>query len=126
MNSLLGTLSTKELPASGRMRNTNNSINENHDKDNFHSKLMNSMKDTETSARRDSTDIPSESHSKEAYSKRLINWMLETVPPESNPTEHTQNTEKLNARNVLSESIPGELTEKADEPTTNDIPTELD
>jgi hypothetical protein len=58
INSLLGTLSTKELPASGKLGTNNNSINENHERYSFHSKLMNSMKDTETPARQDSKDIP--------------------------------------------------------------------
>ncbi len=102
INSLLGTLSTKELPSSGRLRNANNSINENHDRDSFHSRLMNSMKDTERSARQDSKDIAEE----------------------SNPMKQTQKPDEQTATDIPTESNSMNQAQKFDEQTTTDIPTE--
>jgi len=104
INSLIGPLSAKESPASDRRRATNNSINEDHDRNSFHSKLMNSMEEAERSARRTSTDNTSESNSE----------------------EHNQKTERLDARDVTSESNSEMHTQKADEQNTNDVSTESD
>ncbi|KHE91528.1 MAG: flagellar hook-length control protein FliK [Candidatus Scalindua rubra] len=61
INSLLGSLSTKELPGTGRLKSTNSSISEHHDNDRFHARLLNSMENTQTSDEQTATYNPSES-----------------------------------------------------------------
>jgi hypothetical protein len=86
-----------------KRRTTNNSINEEHDMNCFHSRLMDSMEEAERFARRTSTD------------NKL----------ESNLEEYTQSTKKLDDSNVPSESNSNENVQKCDETNTSIVPTEL-
>ncbi len=59
-NPLFGMLSTKELPSSGILKTNNNSIQEDHEKNSFLVKLINSIKSDHTLKGQIVTDIPSE------------------------------------------------------------------
>ena len=62
INSLFGMLVTKELPASGIFKATNNSKQENHENNSFLAKLVDSMKNADTVDGLVTTAIPSESN----------------------------------------------------------------
>ena len=123
LNSLLGPLATKELPASGRLRTNKNSIDEYHDKESFHSKLMNSMEEAERSTRRDSKDIPSETNSMKSILKSPMNKLDIHIRIKFNE-EHTQKSEKLDTRDIPSELNSMMDTQASTEQTATDIPTE--
>ncbi len=101
INSLLGMLSTKELPASGRLKTTNNSIKGNQDKNSFLAKLVDSMENTQTPAGQNSSDIPSE-----------VNSMKNTQTSDGQTSTEQISTEQI------STAIPSELNNTTD---TNDI-----
>ena len=93
INSLLGPLSTKELPSSGRPQTNNNVIRKNHNEDSFHAKLKKSMENNQTSDRHTNTDIPSESNS--IKNTQTADERTSTdIPPESISTENTQTSDE--------------------------------
>ena len=103
INSLLGALSTKELPGAGRLKTTNNSISEHHDNDSFHARLVNSMKKTQTSDEQTSTNIPSESNSMK-YTQKSDERTTTDIPKESITMKNTQASDKQTVTNIPSES----------------------
>ncbi|MGR3292747.1 MAG: flagellar hook-length control protein FliK [Candidatus Scalindua sp.] len=104
INSLPGMLSTKELPASGKLKTTNYSLNENYDKNNFHSKLMNSVEKRENTGKQASTDILSESNSTK-YTQKSDERTATDIPSEPNSIKDTQTPDEQTATNIPSESV---------------------
>ncbi|MCP4252638.1 MAG: hypothetical protein GY775_04370 [Candidatus Scalindua sp.] len=123
LHSLIGPVSRQEPPAADRSRTTNNSINEDHDRDSFHSRLMNSMEETERSSRRTSADNTSGSNSEE-YNQKSERPETTDVPSESNPEEYSQKSDGPETSDVPSESNPEEYSQKSDGPETTDVPSE--
>ncbi len=120
LHSLIGPVARRETPALDRSRTTNNSRYEDHDRDSFHSKLMNSVKETERSDRRNSIDNTSESNFEE-HNQRAERLDGRNVPSESNSEEHNQKAERLDGRNVPSESNSEEHNQKAERLDTKDV-----
>jgi len=124
LKSLIGPLPAKESPVSNRLRATNRSIESDHERDSFHSKLMDSMEETERSARRTSTEKSSEPNSKE-YTQKTDERNTSDAPSESNSEKHAQKSDEQNTNDVSSESNSEKHTQKSDEQDTNNVPTEL-
>ena len=124
LKSLIGPLPAKESPVSNRLRATNKSIKSDHDRDSFHSKLMDSMEETERSARRTSTEKSSEPNSKE-YTQKTDERNTSDAPSESNSEIHAQKSDEQNTNDVPSETNSEKHTQKSDEQDTNNVPTEL-
>ncbi len=123
LNSLLGSLATKELPASGRLKTSRNSIDQYHDKESFHSKLMNSMEESERYTRRDSKDIPSKTNSMK-QTKRHEEQVSNTTPSETNAIKKIQKHDKQTDTNITSETNSMKQTQKSNEQTDTDITSE--
>ena len=124
LKSLIGPLPAKESAVTDRRRATNNSIESDHDRDSFHSRLMDSMEETERSARRTATEKSSESNSKE-YTQKADERNTNDAPSESNSKMHAQKSDEQNTSDVPSESNSEKHTQKSDEQNTNNIPSEL-
>jgi flagellar hook-length control protein FliK len=102
INSLPGMLATKKLPASGRLEESSRSIEGNHDKDSFHTKLMTSMKKTQKAEKQEPTDNPSESNSFEntqTYEEKTTT----DIPSESNAMKNAQRPDEQTANETKSE-----------------------
>ncbi|MBT6228118.1 MAG: hypothetical protein HOI47_15850, partial [Candidatus Scalindua sp.] len=124
MKSLIGPLPAKESAVTDRRRATNNSIESDHDRSSFHSRLMDSMEETERSARRTATEKSSESNSKE-YTQKADERNTNDAPSESNSKMHAQKSDEQNTSDVPSESNSEKHTQKSDEQNTNNVPSEL-
>ena len=124
LKSLIGPLPAKESAVTDRHRATNNSIESDHDRDSFHSRLMDSMEETERSARRTATEKSSESNSKE-YTQKADERNTNDAPSESNSKMHAQKSDEQNTSDVPSESNSGMHTQQSDEQNTNNVPSEL-
>jgi len=124
LKSLIGPLPAKESAVIDRRRAVNNSIESDHDKDSFHSKLMDSMEETNRSARQTATEKASESNSKE-YTQKADERNTSDAPSESNSKMHAQKSDEQNTNNVPSESNSEKHTQKSDEQNTNNVPSEL-
>ena len=124
LKSLIGPLPAKESAVTDRRRATNNSIESDHDRDSFHSRLMDSMEETERSARRTATEKSSESNSKE-YTQKADERNTNDAPSESNSKMHAQKSDEQNTSDVPSESNSEKHTQKSDEQNTNNVPSEL-
>jgi flagellar hook-length control protein FliK len=124
LKSLIGPLPAKESAVTDRRRATNNSIESDHDRDSFHSKLMNSMEDNERSARLAATEKSSESNPKE-YTQKAYERNTSNASSESNSKMHVQKSDEQNTSDVPSESNSEKHTQKSDEQNTNNIPSEL-
>ena len=124
LKSLIGPLPAKESAVTDRRRATNNSIESDHDRDSFHSRLMDSMEETERSARRTTTEKSSESNSKE-YTQKADERNTNDAPPESNSKMHAQKNEEQNTSDIPSKSNSEKHTQKSDEQNTNNVPSEL-
>ncbi len=124
LKSLIGPLPAKESPISNRLRATNKSIESDHDRDSFHSKLMDSMEETERSARRTSTEKSSEPNSKE-YTQKTDERNTSDAPSESNSEMHAQKSDEQNTNDIPSETNSEKHTQKRDEEDINNVPTEL-
>ena len=111
INSLPGMLSTKKLPTSGGLEKASLSIEDNHDKDSFHDKLVNSMKETRRAERHKSTDKPSEAK-------------LTDNSSELNPMENTQQYEEKTTTDILPESNVMKNPQIHDEQTANETKSE--
>ena len=110
-NSLPGMLATKKLPTSGGLEKASLSIEDNHDKDSFHDKLVNSMKETRRAERHKSTDKPSEAK-------------LTDNSSELNPMENTQQYEEKTTTDILPESNVMKNPQIHDEQTANETKSE--
>ena len=110
-NSLPGMLATKKLPTSGGLEKASRSIEGNHDKDSFHDKLVNSMKETRRAERHKSTDKPSEAK-------------LTDNSSELNPMENTQQYEEKTTTDILPESNVMKNPQIHDEQTANETKSE--
>ena len=124
LKSLIGPLPAKESAVTDRRRATNNSIESDHDRSSFHSRLMDSMEETERSARRTATEKSSESNSKE-YTQKADERNTNDAPSESNSKMHAQKSDEQNTSDVPSESNSGMHTQQSDEQNTNNVPSEL-
>ena len=124
LKSLIGPLPAKESAVTDRRRATNNSIESDHDRDSFHSRLMDSMEETERSARRTATEKSSESNSKE-YTQKADERNTNDAPSESNSKMHAQKSDEQNTSDVPSESNSEMHTQQSDEQNTNNVPSEL-
>ena len=124
LKSLIGPLPSKESAVTDRRRATNNSIASDYDRDSFHSRLMDSMEETERSARRTATEKSSESNSKE-YTQKADERNTNDAPSESNSKMHAQKSDEQNTSDVPSESNSGMHTQQSDEQNTNNVPSEL-
>ncbi len=124
LKSLIGPLPVKESPVSDRRRANNNSIESDHDRDSFHSRLMDSMEETERSARRTATEKSSESNPKE-YTQKSYERNTNDIVSESNPKMHTEKSDEQNTSNVPSETNSEQHTQMSDEQNTNNVPSEL-
>ena len=111
-NSLPGMLATKKLPTSGGLEKASLSIEDNHDKDSFHDKLVNSMKETRRAERHKSTDKPSEAK-------------LTDNSSELNPMENTQQYEEKTTTDILPESNVMKNPQIHDEQTANETKSEV-
>ena len=112
INSLPGMLSTKKLPTSGGLEKASLSIEDNHDKDSFHDKLVNSMKETRRAERHKSTDKASESKPTDNSS-------------ELNSMENTQQYEEKTTTDIPSESSVMKNPQIHDEQTANETKSEV-
>ena len=110
-NSLPGMHATKKLPTSGGLEKASLSIEDNHDKDSFHDKLVNSMKETRRAERHKSTDKPSEAK-------------LTDNSSELNPMENTQQYEEKTTTDILPESNVMKNPQIHDEQTANETKSE--
>ena len=111
-NSLPGMLATKKLPTSGGLEKASRSTEGNHDKDSFHDKLVNSMKETRRAERHKSTDKPSEAK-------------LTDNSSELNPMENTQQYEEKTTTDILPESNVMKNPQIHDEQTANETKSEV-
>ena len=111
INSLPGMLATKKLPTSDGLEKASRSIEGNHDKDSFHDKLVNSMKETRRAERHKSTDKPSEAK-------------LTDNSSELNPMENTQQYEEKTTTDILPESNVMKNPQIHDEQTANETKSE--
>ena len=111
INSLPGMHATKKLPTSGGLEKASLSIEDNHDKDSFHDKLVNSMKETRRAERHKSTDKPSEAK-------------LTDNSSELNPMENTQQYEEKTTTDILPESNVMKNPQIHDEQTANKTKSE--
>ena len=111
-NSLPGMHATKKLPTSGGLEKASLSIEDNHDKDSFHDKLVNSMKETRRAERHKSTDKASESKPTDNSS-------------ELNSMENTQQYEEKTTTDILPESNVMKNPQIHDEQTSNETKSEV-
>jgi len=112
INSLPGMLATKKLPTSGGLEKASRSTEGNHDKDSFHDKLVNSMKETRRAERHKSTDKASESKPTDNSS-------------ELNSMENTQQYEEKTTTDIPSESNVMKNPQIHDEQTANETKSEV-
>lgn len=106
INSLFGKLATKELPASGILKTTNNSKQENQENNSFLEKLEDSMKNDHTSDGQATTATPSELNN--ITDTDDINHIIKLLSMglQTNPTANTDdNQSQLNQE--VNQNIPG-------------------